>query len=394
MEQVVAWYHAAAGYPTKPTWIKAIKSGFYTTWPLLTAKAVRKHYPETVETPKGHMKRVKSGVRSTKAQQQQHPEITEAEAALAEIRRKHHDIFVSVREATEEVHTDQTGRFPVVSSKGHKYIMVLIDIDSNYIAMQPMRSRETAELIRTYKIIMERLAKQGIKPKKQILDNEAPQAYLDAIDEEYNMEWELVPPHNHRRLIAEQAIQTAKAHLIANILGCDPTFPMREWHRLMPHIEMTLNMLRASNVRPMISAHSYVHGIHDYNKMPLAPIGCATQCFASPNQRKSFGAHSIDSWYIGTSPDHYRSNIVLVDETKAERITDTIIFHHRRITNPAVSRADEIVAAASKLTEALKGNIQQDLTTIDIHELERLENIFQEAALKVSETIFILTEIL
>ena len=145
-------------------------------------------------------------------------------------------------------------------------------------------------------------------------------------------------------------------------------------------------MLRASNVRPMISAHSYVHGIHDYNKMPLAPIGCATQCFVSPNQRKSFGAHSIDSWYIGTSPDHYRSNIVLIDETKAERITDTIIFHHRRITNPAVSRADEIVAAASKLTEALKGNIQQDLTTIDIHELERLANIFQEAALKVSET--------
>ena len=62
LEQVVAWYHAAAGYPTKTTWLKAIEAGLYATWPLLTAKAVRKHYPEMKETPKGHMKRVKSGV--------------------------------------------------------------------------------------------------------------------------------------------------------------------------------------------------------------------------------------------------------------------------------------------------------------------------------------------
>jgi hypothetical protein len=115
-------------------------------------------------------------VRSTKVQVQQHQEITEAEAeaALAEARKKHRDVFMTIRETTEEVHTDQTGRFPVVSRKGHKYIMILIDIDSSYIFMEPMRSRETAELIQTYKTIMDQLAKQGIKPKKQLLDNEAP----------------------------------------------------------------------------------------------------------------------------------------------------------------------------------------------------------------------------
>jgi predicted aspartyl protease len=51
-EQVVAWYHAAAGYPTKATWLKAIEAGFYATWPMLTAKAVRKHFPEHDETHK------------------------------------------------------------------------------------------------------------------------------------------------------------------------------------------------------------------------------------------------------------------------------------------------------------------------------------------------------
>jgi hypothetical protein len=45
-KQVIAWYHAAAGYPAKATWIKAIDAGFYATWPMLTSKAVRKHFPE------------------------------------------------------------------------------------------------------------------------------------------------------------------------------------------------------------------------------------------------------------------------------------------------------------------------------------------------------------
>ena len=115
MEQIIAWYHAAAGYPTKPTWIKAIDAGFYATWPMLTSKAVRKHFPESEETAKGHMRRVKSSVRSTKAQVEEPLEIQLAEAELAELRKKHRDIYVTIKEHTEMIHTDQTGRFPVVS---------------------------------------------------------------------------------------------------------------------------------------------------------------------------------------------------------------------------------------------------------------------------------------
>jgi hypothetical protein len=149
------------------------------------------------------------------------------------------------------IHNDQMGRFPVVSSKGHKYIMVLVDIDSNYIAMEPMRLRETAEIIKVYETIMARLKSAGLQPKKQILDNKAPRAYLDAIEAQ-GLDWELVPPNNHRRCIAEHGIQTAKGHIIANLLGCDESFPAQEWHRLLPQIEMTLNMLREANVRPTI----------------------------------------------------------------------------------------------------------------------------------------------
>lgn len=147
LEQVVAWYHAATGYPTKITWLAAINAGFFATWPLLTAKAVRKHFPESDEVAKGHMRRVKSGVRSTKAQVQEHPEIKEAEATLAQLRKKHNDVYVQVRLASEMTYTDQTGRFPVVGAGGYKYIMVLLELDGNYIAMEPTKSKETDELI-------------------------------------------------------------------------------------------------------------------------------------------------------------------------------------------------------------------------------------------------------
>jgi hypothetical protein len=60
----------------------------------------------------------------------------------------------------------------------------------------------------------------------------------------------------------------------------------------------------------------------------------------------------------------------LVNETKATQITDTMVFHHKNITNPSVSKADAIVAGASELTTATKGNLKEDVTKMDLKELE------------------------
>jgi hypothetical protein len=371
LEQVIAWYHAAAGYPTKTTWIKAIEAGFYATWPLLTVKAVKKHYPETDETPKGHLRRVKSGIRSTKVQVDEPEEIKKAEAALNDLRKKHRDIYIQVKDVTELIYTDQMGQFPVTSSQGHKYIMVLVEVDGNYIAMEPMKSREAHEMVRAYNHIIERLKSKGITPRRQMLDNEASKEYLKAI-EKHGIEWELVPPDNHRQNVAEKGIQTAKGHIIAKILGCDDSFPFREWHRMLPQIELTLNLLRPANVRNTVSAHTYVHGVHDYNRMPLAPLGCRAQCYVDPERRTLYGSHTLDAWYVGTSAEHYRCHKVFMKDTRAERITDTLVFQHRRITNPTVSVADAVTNAANDLTEAIKGNMDKQLKNVDIIELERL----------------------
>ena len=66
-EEAIKWMHAVCGYPVKSTWLKAVKAGNYIGWPLLTERNVNKCYPETTETPNGHMNQTRKNVRSTKA---------------------------------------------------------------------------------------------------------------------------------------------------------------------------------------------------------------------------------------------------------------------------------------------------------------------------------------
>ena len=65
-KQVVRFLHAALGFPTKATLLTAIRHGNLVTFPALTVTNVSKHFPESDETQKGHMKQGKQGVRSTK----------------------------------------------------------------------------------------------------------------------------------------------------------------------------------------------------------------------------------------------------------------------------------------------------------------------------------------
>jgi hypothetical protein len=39
------------------------------------------------------------------------------------------------------MHSDKTGRFPATSSRGIKYIMVLVEVDGNYIDAEPMKKQ-------------------------------------------------------------------------------------------------------------------------------------------------------------------------------------------------------------------------------------------------------------
>ncbi len=82
------------------------------------------------------------------------------------------------------------------------------------------------------------MRKVGTVPKHQVLDNQASAAYKKAIGDS-DMTYELVPPHNHQRNMAEKAIQTFKDHFIGVLSGCAPTFPLHLWCLLLPQVVAT-----------------------------------------------------------------------------------------------------------------------------------------------------------
>jgi hypothetical protein len=43
--KLIRYHHVAAGFPTKPTWLKAIRNKQFASWHGLTADAVIKHFP-------------------------------------------------------------------------------------------------------------------------------------------------------------------------------------------------------------------------------------------------------------------------------------------------------------------------------------------------------------
>ncbi len=54
--QSLMYYHALAGFPVKETFMDAVCTKNYTTWPGLMTTLISKHFPDSEETQKGHKK--------------------------------------------------------------------------------------------------------------------------------------------------------------------------------------------------------------------------------------------------------------------------------------------------------------------------------------------------
>jgi len=63
----IQFLHAAAFSPVTSTWIDAINNGHFTTWPGLTAEAVKRYLPKSLATAQGHLDQARKNQRSTKS---------------------------------------------------------------------------------------------------------------------------------------------------------------------------------------------------------------------------------------------------------------------------------------------------------------------------------------
>jgi hypothetical protein len=207
-KDLMNYLHAACFSPVKSTWIKAIKNGNFSSWPGLNEHNVEKYLSKSTSTAKGHLNQQRQNARTTK--------IKDAELIDQEpdpdrgIKTQY--VYAATIDAGQ-IYTDQTGRFPVVSSKGNKYIIVLYDYDSNAILAKPIKNRTAPELLKAFQFMEQELVARGLTPKLMKLDNEASKLLKDYLYQQ-EIAFQFVPPYGPQ----EQELLLMK-HLEGDKLG-------------------------------------------------------------------------------------------------------------------------------------------------------------------------------
>jgi len=153
-------------------------------------------------------------------------------------------VTMKIVEIEGYVFSDQTGRFPIASSRGMKYIIVLFDNATNAILETLMKSRSQEEIVRAQVFLHDLLTKRGFKPQTQILDKKCPNK-LKEFFAKRKVHFQLVPPHLHCTNAEERAIATFKDHLVAGLASMDPAFPLHLWCCLINQAITTLNLMRS-----------------------------------------------------------------------------------------------------------------------------------------------------
>ncbi len=200
---------------------------------MLTQCNIQKYYPKTTNTAKGHLNQTRKNVWSTKVKAT--PLETWNTSHLHG--RKVHDVYTQTYMVRKTMFSDQTGQFPIQSLCGNKYIMVMVEIDSNTILVEPMKNRKDAKMIRAYNTLLLRLKRAGITPKKHVLDSKVSDNLKKHICDTCKLDMDLVPPICHRCNAAKVAIRNIKVHFLSVLAGVADDFPPNLWDWLLPQTE-------------------------------------------------------------------------------------------------------------------------------------------------------------
>jgi len=343
----IKFMHAACFSPCLSTWCKAIDAGYFSSWHGLTSKRVRQFIKQIPEaTAKGHMIQEQQHLRPTNSFMVNHlkPSYTEAYVKI--------ELAKPTQTLSKNIYSDLTGRFPQRSTRGNQYIFILYDTNSNCIFAEPVKDRTSTHIEKAYAKIINILQQANISPTIHILDNEASKSYSKLIQKHGKTKIQFVPPHVHRRNVAERSIRTFKAHFISGLCSTHKDFPLNLWDRLLPQAQMTLNMMRPSNVDASISAHEQVFGKFILDNTPIAPPGIKAVIHLKPSQRPTFGPRGLTCWYIGPSMQHYRC-MTFYNPNGGERISDTAMLYPHHTKTPEWTPSDALIRAANDLTSAI-----------------------------------------
>ena len=131
VDTLMNFFHRTCLSVPLTTWTTAIKNNFFLALPGLTAARVNKFCTKKVQTGKRHLRMIPSNVRSTSLQPL--PKRTK--------NRRVGVFTLDDDEMKNMMGFDFAGRYPITSQRGHKYIFIMYDYDTNYINAVPVKSR-------------------------------------------------------------------------------------------------------------------------------------------------------------------------------------------------------------------------------------------------------------
>ena len=110
-------------------------------------------------------------------------------------------------------------------------------------------------------------------------------------------------------------------------------------------------MLRALRIDPTKSAYKILNGPYDWNRYPLAPLGCKVVVYEDGDTTGSWASRGVDAFYLGPAKDHYRCNHYYIPETKAHRNLRYTELYPQRCQLPSMTPHQHFRALMDELTE-------------------------------------------
>ena len=259
--------HATFFFPAKSTWQQAIQQDYLQGCPRLMADCAMKYIQGTeTTTAKGHLNQTWQGTWST--MMDDHP-ILEPDNTT----RNH--MFIAMADIAGKIYTDQTGRFPVQTSHGNKYVVIVYIYDANAILSYFIKKRSTGELLHVFHQVYAKLHAAGNKPQLHKLDTILSTA-LEMFIASNNAALQCTPPEMHQTNAAKHAVQMWNCHFKVGLASLPKQFPIAHWCHLTAQCDISLNMLYPSCQKPKLSTKEALHGAFHFDATPMSPPG--TKC--------------------------------------------------------------------------------------------------------------------
>jgi hypothetical protein len=172
-------------------------------------------------------------------------------------------------------------------------------------------------------------------------------------------------------------IRHFKNHFLSILAGVNAAFLPYLWDLLLPQAKLTINLLRQATANPKISEWEYFNRPFNFNKTPLAPMGCRVLIHAKPSTRPSWDYRAKQGFYVGPALNHYRCYELVKSDTKQKVISNTVQFRHAYLQIPAVSLEDKILNGLQVMVGSMQ-NAPPPTSSSQIVAIDALQALFDK----------------